>query len=79
MREWTFENGIIVQEEKFEHALHCFKVYNGNNYLGTVYPATIENMESCIASLDSGEDPISGMWEDGNGNSCSLNGWEELT
>ena len=27
--------------------------------------------------LDEGTDPITGGWEDGNGNTCSLDGWWE--
>lgn len=77
MKEWNFENGIIVYEEDYDHDLHCFKVYNRENYLGTVYPDSIEDMEYGISALDNGEDPISADWEDGLGNPCTLEGWGE--
>lgn len=75
MGEWNFENGIIVEECDYDHNLHCFKVYNGDEYLGSVYPETIEDMESCIEAMEDGEDPISGGWEDGMGNVCNVDGW----
>lgn len=77
MREWKFDNGIEVFEKEHDHDLHIFKVYSGDSYLGTVYPDTIGDMEECIETLDSGEDPITGGWEDGCGHSCSLDGWGE--
>lgn len=84
MREWKFINGIKVCEAEYDydHDLHMFKVYNesfyGDTYrfLGDIYPNSIEHMEECIAKLDEGEDPITGSWEDGLGNVCSLEGWE---
>ena len=75
MREWKFENGIEVYEVEFDFDLHAFKVYNEENFLGTVFPDSIENMESMIEELDDGKDLISGHWEDGRGNSCTLYGW----
>lgn len=75
MKKWSFENGIKVHENEYDADLHCLKVYNNNKYLGTVYPQTIENMESCFKDLEAGIDPISGGWEDGCGNSCTLDGW----
>lgn len=76
MREWKFENGIEVIEKEFDYDLHCFKVYNGEKYLGTVYPADIEDMEGCIERLDDGYNPVNDGWEDGMGNRCSIEGWE---
>lgn len=75
MKEWNFENGICVIETDYNYDLHAFDVYNGNVFLGTVYPGTVEDMNSCIKSLDNGEDPITESWEDGCGNNCSLEGW----
>lgn len=75
MRTWNFDNGVIVGESSHDADLHCFEVFNGDRYLGTVYPNTIEDMNQCIKALDNGEDPISGGWEDGCGNTCSMNGW----
>lgn len=77
MREWKFDNGIEVYESEFDYDLHCLKVYNGEKYLGTVYPACIEDMESCFKDLDAGNDPITSGWEDGCGNSCTFDGWGE--
>lgn len=74
MKEWKFENGIEVYESEYDHNVHCFKVYKGN-YLGTVYPETVDDMNACIERLDAGFDPISDGWEDGMGNACTLNGW----
>lgn len=37
MREWKFKNGIKVAEDEFDNDLHCLKVYNGEEYLGTIY------------------------------------------
>lgn len=76
MKEWNFENGIRVVEEDCDDELHCFKAYNNNEYLGTIFPDTLEDMKDCIKCLNRGEDPISGDWEDGLGNSCTLDGWE---
>ena len=76
MQEWKFENGIEVYEGEYDYDVHCFKVYKGN-YLGTVYPETVEDMNACIERLDAGFDPISDGWEDGLGNACTLNGWGE--
>ena len=76
MREWKFDNGIEVYEHELDYDLHSLKVYNGNKYLGTVYPDTIEDMESCFMELDAGNDPITSGWEDGYGNPCTLDGWE---
>lgn len=79
MKNWTFDNGIEVYESEFDYDLHCLKVYNGDNYLGTVYPDSIEDMKSCFKDLDAGNDPITGGWEDGMGNSCTLDGWGDGT
>ena len=71
--EWIFENGIEVYE-----SYGNFKVYNGNKYLGTVVPDSEESFKECVKELNNGIDPISGMWEDGAGNSCTLDGWENI-
>lgn len=73
---WKFNNGIEVYERDFDYDLHVFKVYEGERYLGTVYPASIESMNECIKELNNGNDPIDGNWEDGNGNYCTLDGWD---
>lgn len=75
MKEWKFENGIEVYEDNYNGSLHCLKVYNGDDFLGTVYPESEEDMYNCFNELDNGRDPISSGWEDGLGNSCGINGW----
>ena len=77
MQSWIFDNGIEVYEKDFDNDLHCFAVYNGEANLGTIYPDNIDDMKSCMESLNAGEDPISGHWEDGCGNLCTLEGWGE--
>lgn len=77
MKNWQFENGIEVYEKHWDKDLHCLEVYNRSEYLGTVYPGDIENMQYCFKLLDSGKDPISDGWEDGCGNACTLDGWGE--
>lgn len=77
MKKWNFENGVAVYEEEFDSDLHCLKVYKDDKYLGTVYPASIVEMNIAINALDEGEDPISGHWDDGCGNACTLDGWSE--
>ena len=73
--EWIFENGIRVSEEDFDYSLHCFQVWNGDKYLGSVYPSTIEDMHELIKQLDDGSEPTTDSWEDGCGNTCSIDGW----
>ena len=75
MKTWKFKN-VVVEEEEYNHDLHCFKVSDlQGNTLGYIYPEDCFMMESCMESLDCGEDPISGGWEDGCGNSCTMDGW----
>lgn len=75
MKTWKFENGVTVKESPFDKDLHSFDVYHNGKYLGGIFPACVEDMKSCIASLDKGENPILSHWEDGCGNSCTLDGW----
>lgn len=74
MKEWKYDNGIKVCESEFENELgnklHCFKVYNVDEYLGTIYPRCIEDEESMIDDLDDGYEPVSNYWEDRRGNRC---------
>lgn len=77
MREWTFKNEITVEEIAYDGDLHAFEVSHNGKRLGSIYPDTIEDMKSCITELDAGHDPISAGWEDGLGNSCTMNGWGE--
>lgn len=75
MRNWKYENGIEVKEINYDYDLHALEVYHGETYLGNIYPSTVQDMENCINLLDNGEDPITGCWEDGCGNCCTLDGW----
>lgn len=75
MKVWKFENGIEVYEAEHDYDLHCLEVYNRDDYLGTIYPNTIEDMEDCVKDLDDGSDPITDGWEDGMGHCCTLDGW----
>lgn len=70
---WSFENGIEVYE------INCdaLKVVKDDKVLGYIYPANDDDMELCKRDLDAGKDPITAGWEDGNGNTCTLNGWGE--
>lgn len=74
-KEWIFNNGIEVHKEYFDNDLCKFDVYLNNKYLGEIIPDSIESMQLCIDSLNLGEDPISGRWDDGMGNPCTINGW----
>lgn len=76
-KNWNFEDGIFVQEVDFDGDLHELEVFNGDEYLGTVTPPDVEDMEKCINDLDNGSNPITDNWEDGMGNSCTLDGWGE--
>lgn len=75
MGSWSFDNGISVEEEDYNFSLHCFDVYQDDVYLGTVYPDNIKDMCQCIDELNNGSDPITGGWDDGCGNGCTLRGW----
>ena len=74
-KDWTFSDGIYVREAEFDGNLRIFEVFNGDDYLGDVTPPDVENMELLEKELDNGANPISGDWEDGMGNSCTLDGW----
>ena len=75
MRVWKFDNGISVEEGNYDGDLHCFWVYDGDTYLGTIYPDTIIDMEDCADAMDYGTDPITGGWQDGCGHNCTREGW----
>lgn len=66
MRKWEFKHYIIYEETdvlRFEDA--------HGNILGYV----IKNGTDEIEALNSGADPIAEGWEDGNGNTLTLDGW----
>lgn len=77
MRTWEFADGTIVEETEFDYDLHILKVYNHGKYLGSIYPADIEDMKKLFDELDSGSNPIEDKWEDGDGNTCNIDGWGE--
>ena len=54
-------------EKAFDFNLHEFDIVLDNGeVVGTITPATLEDMETIISDLDAGED-VNG-WEDGMGN-----------
>lgn len=53
MRTWTI-NSITIIEQAHDHDLHSFAVYHGGDYLGTIYPDSVDDMRQCIAALDNG-------------------------
>jgi hypothetical protein len=75
MKTWKTEL-VTIEEVDFDYDLHQFEVYNhAGAYLGSITPATIEDMNYVIADLDKGGCPVRDGWEDGMGNTCSLEGW----
>lgn len=68
-RTWEREN-YTVNEVAFDHDLHEFEVVQNDEIVATINPNTLENQAQIIADLDNGED-VDG-WEDGNGNTISL-------
>lgn len=74
---WTTEL-VTVCLVDFDGDLKHFWVYNlEESFLGEIRPDNIEDMNHCIEALDNGECPIRDMWEDGNGISCTIDGWTE--
>lgn len=68
MEKWYFENGVKVIEVEYSSNLHAFEVWQELYYAGTIYPADIDEMDRIKNCLET-EDPITGHWEDGLGNS----------
>lgn len=64
LRTWERE-GYTVEMVEHDFDLKAFEVIQGET-VQTIYPATIEDMQSIIDDLDAGED-VNG-WEDGLGN-----------
>lgn len=75
--EWTTKNVNIVMVD-FDGDLKDFEVYSNedNEYLGLISSNTIENMNEIIEALNKNVDPIEEGWEDGNGNTLTLDGWK---
>lgn len=80
MKNWRFENvegkTVEVNEVEYDGALHKFEVFANDEYLGSVIPDSLQDMQDCIGDLNDGYDPITVGWEDGRGNLCTINGWE---
>lgn len=75
MKTWTTAL-VTVNEMPFDYDLHIFDVYNKEGILlGSITPATIEDMQQIVSDLDNGGCPVSDKWEDGMGNTCTINGW----
>ena len=66
MKKWTFKNYVIYNETDFLR----FEDLNGN-LLGYL----LKNGNEEVEALDNGADPIAERWEDGNGNTVTLDGW----
>lgn len=63
---WLFDNGVQVRMEEYDHSLQCFDIeYKGKSFL--LVPDSRNQMKEIIHALNSGEDPISGGWETGDG------------
>ena len=66
MRTWKRE-GYKIVEKAFNFNLHEFDIVLDNGeVVGTITPATLDDMKTIVADLDAGED-VNG-WEDGMGN-----------
>jgi hypothetical protein len=76
LRTWVTAN-VLVTEEGFDYKRHIFSIYTktGIKFLGYIYPDDAEDFENCVIELDNGECPITNKWEDGNGNTVTMNGW----
>lgn len=74
-----FETAAVnIEEVEFDHDLHIFKVTNKDGeMLGTIVPPDVEDMNLIIRELANGGCPVADKWEDGMGNSCTMNGWGE--
>lgn len=75
MKTWNVDT-LTIYETEFDYDLHVFDVYNNGKFLGTIYPASVEDMQHCVAEFDNGVNPIEAHWEDGNGNTLNYEGWE---
>lgn len=75
MRTWE-RKGYEVVEVEFDGDLHEFEVVKNGEVIATITPDTIEDMEQIIKDLDSGEG-VDG-WEDGMGNTISIDEDEEM-
>lgn len=67
-----------ILKEEYDNALNSFVVWYGNTRLGDIIPNNITDMHTAIELLDNGGCPVCDGWEDGFGNSCTLQGWNRL-
>lgn len=60
--------GSYTCEREFDNDLNCFDVYDKlDEYVASVYPYNIKEMEKCKEALKEGECPLCDKWEDGLG------------
>jgi hypothetical protein len=70
MNLWVTENAKVV----LQHGV--FTVYNlDDEKIGTIVPGDGEALNTMSDQLDDGECPIADAWEDGAGNTCTIEGW----
>lgn len=80
MYSWTFKNGVAVNAiavDSFPDGSDWCRfdvLYNGNK-IGAIYPPNADWHLDVVMSLNNGYEPITGGWEDGRGNICTINGW----
>lgn len=75
MKTWK-TNVVTINEVDFDHDLHAFEVYSPNEkLLGIINPDSVEDMHRIIGDLNKGACPVTDRWEDGNGNTCTIEGW----
>jgi hypothetical protein len=75
--EWTTKN-VTVKAVSIDADLHEFVCYNHDGkLLGTITPGDLDDMNNCIKELNEGGCPIADRWEDGMGNTCTIEGWGE--
>lgn len=78
MKKWKTKY-VEVEEIKFDGDLHQLSVASHEGiHLGLITPVNIENMNDIIDELDVGRCPIVDAWEDGNGNTCTMDGWGQV-
>lgn len=68
LRTWERDD-YTVEMVEYDADLKAFEIIQGEK-VQTIYPATIEDMQSIIEDLDNGED-VDG-WEDGLGNTIVI-------
>lgn len=78
MGSWITKS-VKVEEVKHDGDLNRFVVSDlEGNFLGHITPSDTETMLLIRDELNIGHCPIADAWEDGNGNTCNLEGWGGL-